>query len=67
VIAKVRSTDLRKGTDHPFFPPLNQDEKEWASVTMNSKAVRTAFGEDAETAQAVMGGNAIRILRLDAS
>ena len=52
------------GTDHPFFPPLVDDGIEWLSVTLNSKAVKSAFGEDEEAAAAVMGGNAVRILRL---
>lgn len=38
---------------------------EWKSVTMNSNAVKLAFGDDVKTAEAVMGDNAVRILRLD--
>lgn len=53
-----------KGTDHPFFPPLGQDEKEWLSVTLNSKAVRSAVGDDSKSANAIMGTNAMRVLRL---
>ena len=53
------------GTDHPFFPPLEEGETEWLSVTLNSKAVKSALGSDPKTAAAVMGGNAMRILRLD--
>lgn len=53
------------GTDHPFFPPLDEGETEWPSVTLNSQAVKSAFGEDEKTADAVMGGNAVRILRLN--
>ena len=52
------------GTDHPFFPPLEEDETEWLSVTLNSKAVKKTFGDDPKTAQAIMGDNAVRILRL---
>ena len=52
------------GTDHPFFPPLDKGEREWQSVTLNSKAVKSAFSDDTEAAAAVMGGNAVRILRL---
>ncbi|KAK5167704.1 uncharacterized protein LTR77_007403 [Saxophila tyrrhenica] len=55
---------LMFGTDHPFFPPLDKGEKEWQSVTLNSNAVTSAFGEDTKAAEAVMGGNAMRILRL---
>ncbi|KAF8476838.1 hypothetical protein BDZ91DRAFT_805023 [Kalaharituber pfeilii] len=54
------------GTDHPFFPPLTKEdevEKEkWLSVTTNYKAIRAAF--DNEGAEAMLGGNAVRLLRL---
>jgi predicted TIM-barrel fold metal-dependent hydrolase len=54
------------GTDHPFFPPLIGDEQgEWESVSLNAGAVYKALGEGSEMAEAVMGGNAIRLLRLD--
>jgi hypothetical protein len=55
---------LKLGTDHPFFPPLNKNEKEWPSVTLNSKAVRNAFGDDQKSSEALMGANAVRVLRL---
>lgn len=56
---------LMFGTDHPFFPPLNSDEQgEWESMTWNKTAVEKALGEGSEGAKAVMGGNAIEILRL---
>ena len=47
------------GTDHPFFPPLDGQEKEWLSVTLNTKAVKSAFGDQAD---AVMGENAVFIV-----
>lgn len=53
------------GTDHPFFPPLEGGEQEWLSVKMNSDAVKSAFADDKEAADAVMGGNAMRILKLN--
>ncbi|OQO14791.1 hypothetical protein B0A48_00173 [Cryoendolithus antarcticus] len=53
------------GTDHPFFPPLGEGEKEWLSVKMNSDAVRSALSDDPSAADAVMGRNAVRILKLD--
>ncbi|KAF4979651.1 hypothetical protein FZEAL_4208 [Fusarium zealandicum] len=57
---------LMFGTDHPFFPPLTSDEQgEWESVSLNAKAVAQAVGKDTEDHKAIMGGNAIRILRLD--
>jgi len=59
------------GTDHPFFPPLGEvreGEEEgqqlWPSVEWNVKAVRGAVGEGTPEMDAVMGGNAVRILRL---
>jgi len=53
------------GTDHPFFPPLGEGEKEWLSVKMNSQAVKSVFADDQKSAEAIMGGNAVRILRLE--
>ena len=55
---------LMFGTDHPFFPPLGEGEKEWLSVKLNSDAVRSVFKNDEEAAKGVMGGNAVRVLRL---
>lgn len=56
--------DTLPGTDHPFFPPLDNSETEWQSVTQNSSAVKSAFGNDASAADAVMGSNAMRVLKL---
>ncbi|KZM18481.1 uncharacterized protein EKO05_0007661 [Ascochyta rabiei] len=53
------------GTDHPFFPPLEEDAKEWHSVNANYGAISKAFSGSKEKAQGVLGGNAVRILRLD--
>ncbi|KAI1428546.1 uracil-5-carboxylate decarboxylase [Xylaria sp. FL1777] len=56
---------LMFGTDHPFFPPLNSDEQgEWESMTWNKEAVSKALGADSEAAKAVMGGNAVEVLKL---
>ncbi|KAM7195732.1 hypothetical protein V8F33_006581 [Rhypophila sp. PSN 637] len=57
---------LMFGTDHPFFPPLGTDDEqvEWESVSLNVQAVGRALGEGTEAAEKVMGGNAIRVLRL---
>ena len=52
------------GTDHPFFPPLGGEDDEWLSVQLNSKAVQSALGSDPKIAEAVIGGNAERILKL---
>ncbi|EOD43304.1 uracil-5-carboxylate decarboxylase [Neofusicoccum parvum] len=56
---------LMFGTDHPFFPPLDPGETEWLSVKTNYAAIEKAFGGDVAAADAVLGGNAARILRLD--
>ncbi|KAJ5456743.1 hypothetical protein N7530_012017 [Penicillium desertorum] len=56
---------LMFGTDHPFFPPLNEDEKEWISVTTNYKAIDATFEGEKEAVAAVLGGNAARILKLE--
>lgn len=54
------------GTDHPFFPPLDTEEREWLSVTSNMKAVLAATGDDDEqTGLNILGGNAMRILHID--
>ncbi|KAI6819980.1 uracil-5-carboxylate decarboxylase [Hortaea werneckii] len=55
---------LMFGTDHPFFPPLEEGEDEWLSVKLNAQAVQLAFGGDQKAADAVMGSNAKRVLRL---
>ena len=56
---------LMFGTDHPFFPPLTSDEQgEWESMTWNAEAVKKALGDGSDGAKAVMGGNAIEVLRL---
>ncbi|EME48159.1 hypothetical protein DOTSEDRAFT_147413 [Dothistroma septosporum NZE10] len=56
---------LMFGTDHPFFPPLEGGGKEWLSVTSNDRAVKEAMSGDTQGAKDIMGGNAVRILRLD--
>jgi aminocarboxymuconate-semialdehyde decarboxylase len=52
------------GTDHPFFPPLEEEAKEWHSVSTNYSAIAKAFKGDDDAAKSVLGGNAMRILRL---
>jgi aminocarboxymuconate-semialdehyde decarboxylase len=56
---------LMFGTDHPFFPPLEEGEKEWLSVRTNEKAIEGTFEGEDETVRAVMGGNAVRVLKLE--
>ena len=54
------------GTDHPFFPPLEERKEEWMSVKTNIQAVKEAFGNDDEQGiTKVLGGNAIELLGLD--
>jgi hypothetical protein len=43
---------------------LEENTKEWHSVTTNYSAISTAFKEDKATAQDVLGNNAIRVLKL---
>jgi aminocarboxymuconate-semialdehyde decarboxylase len=52
------------GTDHPFFPPLEEELGKWASVETNYEGVRAALGDGAKGAEAVLGGNAVRVLNL---
>lgn len=57
---------LMFGTDHPFFPPILTDEQgEWESVSMNADAVARAVGDGSSQAKAILGTNAVRVLRLD--
>lgn len=55
------------GTDHPFFPPLEEGTEEWMSVGTNVEAVKAAFGEDEEGSRGVLGKTAIELLGLDTS
>ena len=55
------------GTDHPFFPPLEEGTEEWMSVGTNVEAVKAAFGEDEEGAKGVLGKTAVELLGLDVS
>ncbi|KAF2000902.1 uracil-5-carboxylate decarboxylase [Amniculicola lignicola CBS 123094] len=53
------------GTDHPFFPPLEEDAEDWHSVMANYSAISATFSGDEKAAKDVLGGNAVRILKLD--
>ncbi|KAL2201488.1 hypothetical protein P885DRAFT_73834 [Corynascus similis CBS 632.67] len=58
---------LMFGTDHPFFPPVGEGadaDGEWESVRLNAEAVHKALGDGSDEAALVMGGNAVRVLRL---
>jgi len=39
-------------------------KREWLSVTTNYKAIKDAFGEKKDLAEGVLGGNAVKLLRL---
>ncbi|KAJ5690193.1 hypothetical protein N7462_004585 [Penicillium macrosclerotiorum] len=52
------------GTDHPFFPPLNEEDEKWTSVTTNYNAIQDTLGSDRKAVDAVLGGNAVRVLNL---
>ena len=53
------------GTDHPFFPPLDEGAMEWVSVRTNITAIERALSTDHPAIPAVLGGNAIDLLMLD--
>ncbi|KAK3942413.1 amidohydrolase [Diplogelasinospora grovesii] len=62
---------LMFGTDHPFFPPLENGEGndtladgQWESVTLNMDAVYRAGLED-DDVQRVLGTNASRVMFLE--
>lgn len=53
------------GTDHPFFPPLEEGAKEWMSVQTNIRAVEEALKGSNEAIASVLGRNAIELLNLN--
>ncbi|KAJ5719392.1 2-amino-3-carboxymuconate-6-semialdehyde decarboxylase [Penicillium malachiteum] len=56
---------LMFGTDHPFFPPLHDEDEKWPSVTTNYQAICSCFGDEkADSIGMVLGNNANRVLRL---
>jgi predicted TIM-barrel fold metal-dependent hydrolase len=52
------------GTDHPFFPPLKNREARWESVDTNLKTIEGAIWSERVT-RAILGGNALRVLRIE--
>ncbi|MCJ1345582.1 hypothetical protein MMC31_003789 [Peltigera leucophlebia] len=53
------------GTDHPFFPPLDEGNDEWVSVKTNFDAIEKALDGDGRSVERVRGGNAIRLFDLE--
>ncbi|TVY24795.1 2-amino-3-carboxymuconate-6-semialdehyde decarboxylase [Lachnellula hyalina] len=53
------------GTDHPFFPPLEEEGEKWASVETNYEAIKGALGGGSKKERAALGGNAMRVLNLN--
>ncbi|KAL8732785.1 MAG: hypothetical protein Q9166_002567 [cf. Caloplaca sp. 2 TL-2023] len=49
------------GTDHPFFPPLEEGREVWASVETNVEALG---GLDSDVRMGVLGANAVKLLGL---
>ncbi|MCJ1426004.1 hypothetical protein MMC29_003906 [Sticta canariensis] len=45
------------GTDHPFFPPLDEGTKEWVSVKANVTAIEKALDGNNDAVRAVLGLN----------
>ena len=52
------------GTDHPFFPPLESGDAPWQSVQSNYEAIRGALETTEKGVSGVLGGNAMRVLKL---
>lgn len=64
-IASSGADRLMFGTDHPFFPPIEEDDDgPWDSSRLNAQAVSKAVGEGSNDAAAIMGLNAVRVLNL---
>ncbi|KAI9795702.1 MAG: hypothetical protein M1833_006871 [Piccolia ochrophora] len=53
------------GTDHPFFPPLNNKAAStWMSASKNNHAIDELFGDNSEIAHGILGTNAARVLSI---
>ncbi|KAI9783845.1 MAG: hypothetical protein M1835_003729 [Candelina submexicana] len=53
------------GTDHPFFPPLDESETEWESAKTNYSAIKSTCANNITDAENILGANAARVLSLD--
>ncbi|OAA67405.1 uracil-5-carboxylate decarboxylase [Cordyceps fumosorosea ARSEF 2679] len=64
-IAASGADRLMFGTDHPFFPPIEEDvQGPWDSSSLNVQAINEALGRGSRDAAVVLGVNAIRVLNL---
>lgn len=54
-----------KGTDHPFFPPLDGEGDRWKSVDENLDAIAGVPGWGDEERTKVMGTNAVGLFDLE--
>jgi aminocarboxymuconate-semialdehyde decarboxylase len=52
------------GTDHPFFPPLEDQDSVWMSVTENLKSIEQAEGWNEKDKDGVRGLNALNLFDL---
>lgn len=57
------SKNMLFGTDHPFFPPLEESAK-WKSVEENLEAIENTQGWSDEDKNGVRGGNALELFSL---
>ena len=62
-VEKVGVEKVLFGTDHPFFPPLEEGEQKWKSVFTNLDAVKGA--KDGAGTGAILGKNAVELLGLE--
>lgn len=58
-VALVGRDKVMFGTDHPFFPPLEEGSEQWESVRTNKDAIH--WGQD----RMIMGENAVKLLGLE--
>lgn len=66
-IASSGADRLMFGTDHPFFPPIEEDDQgPWDSSSLNAQAVAKAVGDGSNEAAAILGLNAVHVLNLKA-
>ena len=55
------------GTDHPFFPPMDDGYEEWLSVRTNVEAITLGLAGTDGATEKVLGSNAVRLLGLEGS